>query len=358
MNTTSILIAFLFLSVFILISFLFFYVRRAGKGSGNIESIVVLQGQMESLRKQLSDSLSENAKIFLEINKSLTENIANTRTSVDQKLEATTKAMVDVHKQLGVVDEAVKRVFDVGKDISSLQEILRAPKLRGGMGELFLEDLLTQIMPQPYFHLQHAFKSGEKVDAVIQAGEKFVPVDAKFPLENFRKYLSETDSSQKERYRKEFIRDVKKHIEAISSKYILPDEGTYDFALMYIPAENIYYETIIHGEDFEDEKGLFQFSVTRRVIPVSPNSFYAYLQVILLGLRGMKVEERAKEILSRVSGLQTNFNKLLEEIETLGKHINNAHATFDRATKKLDKFGDSLTGLIETGTGEEKLISD
>ncbi len=358
MNMTSLLIAFLLLLVFILIFFLFWYSRKMGKGEGSIESIIVLQNQMESLRKQLSESLSENAKIFLEINKSLTENIATTRTNVDQKLEATTRAMVDVHKQLGIVDEAVKKVFDVGKDISSLQEILRAPKLRGGMGELFLADLLSQIKPATvdFFELQYAFKSGEKVDAIIRVGEKLVPVDAKFPLENFRKFVAEADASQKERYRKEFIRDVKKHIDTISSKYILPEENTYDFALMYIPAENIYYETIIRDEDLGDEKGVFQYSLVKKVIPVSPNSFYAYLQVISMGLKEMQVEERAKEIVSKVSGLQSRFKRLFEDFETLGKHIGNSNNTFEKISKKLEKFDDSLDRLLEAGADEEKII--
>ena len=343
-------------ALFIFFFFLLWQLRKSEKESKRIDLVMYLQNQMESMRKQVSDSLSETSRTFLEINKSITENISSTRTSVDQKLEATTKAMMDVHKQLGAVDEAVKKIFDVGKDIKGLQEILSAPKLRGGMGELFLEELLSQIMPGAYFSLQYAFKSGEKVDAVIRAGERLVPVDAKFPLENFRKFVSETEPAQQEKYRKEFMKDVRKHIESISAKYILPDEGTYDFALMYIPAENVYYETIIRAEDLEDEKGLFHFSVSRRVIPVSPNSFYAYLQVILLGLRGMKVEERAKEILARVTGLQSHLKKLFEDFDTLGKHINNAHANFDKASKKLEKFSDAMTTLLEPGSSEEKLI--
>lgn len=261
--------------------------------------------------------------------------------------------MLEVQRQLGSVNEAVKRVFDVGQDIASLHEILRAPKIRGGMGELFLEDLLSQIMPKQFFSLQHSFKSGEKVDAVIRTGEKMVPIDAKFPLENFKKFMAESESELKEKHLREFKRDIRKHIESIASKYIRPAEGTYDFALMYIPAENVYYETIIKSEEKDEEKSLFYFATLHKVIPVSPNSFYAYLQVILYGLKGMEVEEKAKEILARLSGLNTDYIRLQEDFAILGKHIGNAHGSFEKASHKLEKFGYSLTGVSEIEKDQE-----
>ncbi len=308
------------------------------------------------LNKSIHDRLSETSKIFLELTKTLTESISSTQSSMDQRLEAASHTMLEVQKQLGTVNEAVKRVFDVGQDIASLHEILRAPKIRGGMGELFLGDLLLQIMPRQFFSLQHSFKSGETVDAVIRAGEKMVPIDAKFPLENFKRFLSESESGPKEKYRKEFRKDIKKHIESIASKYIKPAEGTFDFALMYIPAENVYYETIIKSEDMSDEKSLFHFAAQHRVIAVSPNSFYAYLQVILYGLKGMQVEEKAREILARLSGLNTEYIKLQEDFAILGKHMNNAHQSFDKASQKLEKFGYSLSGVSEIEKGQEKAL--
>src|SRR5205814_10582584 len=139
-----------------------------------------------------------------------------------------------------------------------------------------------------HFRLQHQFKYGDVVDAVILIGANFVPVDSKFPLENFRRVVDAATESERIAARKQFLRDVKKHVDAIATKYILCDEGTYDFALMYVPAENVYYETIIKEDNGEDRQ-LFSYALAKRVIPVSPNSFYAYIQTILLGLRGMKV---------------------------------------------------------------------
>ena len=158
-----------------------------------------------------------------------------------------------------------------------------------------------------HFRLQHQFKNGDVVDAVILIGANFVPVDSKFPLENFRRVVEAATESERIAARKQFLRDVKRHVDAIATKYILCDEGTYDFALMYVPAENVYYETIIKEDNAGDERQLFGYALGKRVIPVSPNSFYAYLQTILLGLRGMKVEERAHEILNTLARLRADF---------------------------------------------------
>jgi DNA recombination protein RmuC len=145
--------------------------------------------------------------------------------------------------------------------------------------------------------------------------------------------------------RKQFLRDVKKHIDAIASKYILPDEGTYDFALMYVPAENVYYETIIREETAGDDRQVLSYALEKRVIPVSPNSFYAYLQVILLGLRGMKVEERAHEILNTLNRLRGDFEKLQENFRVLGKHLTNAQGSYADTEKTLTKFEAKLSQI-------------
>jgi DNA recombination protein RmuC len=213
--------------------------------------------------------------------------------------------------------------------------------LRGGLGEFFLEDLLAQTLPANHFTMQHAFSSGEKVDAAIRLGSSLVPVDAKFPLENFKRILEAGSDDEQGRAKRQFAADVRKHIDAIAAKYILPDEGTYDFALMYIPAENVYYETIIKDEALGD-RNLSQYALSKRVIPVSPNSFYAYLQAIVLGLKGMRIEERATEILHYLSRLQGDFAKFRDDFAVLGKHLGHAHASFQASEKRLEKFAQKL----------------
>jgi DNA recombination protein RmuC len=297
----------------------------------------VLDNSVQSIQRQLGQVLGH-------VNERLKENadvLNSTQQSLGERLDNAARVVGQVQRSLGGLEEANRKIYEVGKDIASLQEILRAPKLRGGLGEFLLEDLLGQILPSQHFSIQHGFRSGEKVDAVIKLGSGLVPVDAKFPLENFRRIVETTNDEEKNRARRQFVVDVKKHIDAVAGKYILPDEGTYDFALMYIPAENIYYETIIR-DGAPEEKSLCHYAMSKHVIPVSPNSLYAYLQAIVLGLKGMKIEDRAKEIIQYLSRLQGDFGKFREEFALLGKHVGHAQASYQTADRRLEQFGQKL----------------
>jgi DNA recombination protein RmuC len=249
-------------------------------------------------------------------------------------------------EDIGKLSEATKQMLDVGKTISSLEDLLKPPKIRGGMGETFLEELLNQILPHNYFEFQHSFKNGDKVDAIIRLGGKMVPVDAKFPLEQFRNIIENSNEAERKLARRSFIRDVKKHIDDIANKYILPDEKTFDFALMYIPAENVYYEAVIKEED---EEGLYSYALKKKVIPVSPNSFYAYLQVIIHGLKGMSIEAHAREIISHLERLKGDEKRFKDEFEVLGNHLSNARKKYEDADKLLNRFEEKLlsTGEVE-----------
>lgn len=240
---------------------------------------------------------------------------------------------------LGELSKATEQMMEVGKTISSLEDLLKPPKLRGGMGETMLGQLLAQILPEQHYELQHSFKSGDVVDAIIRLGDSIVPIDSKFPLEPFRRLTEIENESKAQRERKAFVRTMKKHIDDIAQKYILPDEGTYDFALMFIPAENVYYETII-----KDEHGgeLFPYAVEKRVIPVSPNSFYAFLQVIVHGLKGLHIEERARAIMDHLARLQGDEARFREDFAVLGTHLKNARNKFEDADRRLSRFEDKL----------------
>jgi DNA recombination protein RmuC len=261
-----------------------------------------------------------------------------------------------VQTSLGSLGQATQQIFNVGKDIAQLQEILRAPKMRGTIGELFLGDLLGQILPPKFFALQYAFKNGDIVDAVIRLADKLVPVDSKFPLENFKRLVSEQDPQEKTVARRKFVQDVKRHIDAISSKYLRTDEGTFDFALMYIPAENVYYETIIKDDNQTDEGSIMSYAFAKRVVPVSPNSFYAYLHTISLGLRGLEIEDNARHIIERLGALKNDFGRFKDDFNVLGRHLANSHSKFEEAEKHLDRFEGKL---LTTGSeNEEPLLAD
>ena len=339
-------------------------------------SLPLLQQEVQSLRGQLSDAMiksqdavnhqlvhimqqvnSQLGQVTSQVNTRLgqvTDQLQKSTGDLNTRLDNAAKVVSDVSKGLGGLSEATKKVFEVGKDIASLQEILRSPKLRGGLGELFLGELLAQILPPAHFTLQHRFKSGEVVDAVIRLGRNLVPVDAKFPLENFKRVIEVSSEEEQRAAKRKFISDVKKHIDAISGKYILPDEGTFDFALMYVPAENVYYELIIKDEAMDKDKGLLNYAFAKRVIPVSPNSFYAYLQTILLGLKGMHIEERAQDILTNLARLSGDFRKFQEEFELVGKHLTNTKSRYDEADKKLAKFEDKLQSLSDASPAIEE----
>jgi len=309
----------LILSILLVLAVLLIILGLRSQGRKGIE---ILHQEVNSLRRELGEHLS----------------------NVTQQFHSTSGQMGDVKHHLGRLEKSAEQIFEVGRNIATLQEILQAPKLRGGFGEFLLGDLLSQILPERHFRLQYQFRNG-RVDAVISLGHRWIPVDAKFPLENFRRLREATTEADERSWRRKFILDVKRHIDSIAEKYIVPDEGTYDFALMYIPAENVYYETIVKYGYAEDEKTISDYALERRVIPVSPNTLYAYLQVIVLGLRGLKIEEHAQEILAHLVHLQGDLDRFKKDFELVGGHLENARNRYEEAHHKLGRFEDRLAQL-------------
>jgi DNA recombination protein RmuC len=351
LNLFSLIVIF-FLALALLVWFLLNRVKALVQEKREDQSLLLMQQQIDQLRVQTSQVLDQSTQLIQQqlgqmlghVNERLKENsevLQKAQQSLGERLDNAARVVGYVQKSLGGLEEANRKIYEVGKDIASLQEILRAPKLRGGLGEFFLEDLLGQVLPPHHFTTQHGFKSGEKVDAVIKLGHSLVPVDAKFPLENFKRMLAAATDDEKGRAKRQFEADVKKHVDVIATKYILPDEGTYDFALMYIPAENVYYETIIK-DDSPGERSLSQYALGKRVIPVSPNSFYAYLQAIVIGLKGMKIEDHAKEVLQYLTRLQGDFARFREDFSLLGKHLSHVQSSYQNSEKRLEQFGQKL----------------
>ena len=253
-------------------------------------------------------------------------------TKVDRRLEHASKQTNAIHQQLGDVGRATAQLAERAKDLGQLQQLLRPPKARGGFGELLLGNLLADRLPPQAYTLQYGFRSGERVDAVIRV-EKLVPVDAKFPLDNFERLVEAEDAAARELAEKAFARDVKIHIDAIAQKYIRPDEGTFEFAFMYLPAEAIYYELACGKTG-----ALIRYAHERGVMPVSPSTFTVYLQTIVLGLKGMQIEQHAQEVMAYCAQLQKDFGRFREDFDLVGKHLGNARDRYGDAERRLDRF--------------------
>ena len=310
------------------------------------QALLLLQREIESARQEGRDRQAETLRSVREelrqFGGQMASQVGQVGSGVQQQLQHVSRVVGDVQGSLGKLGEATQRVFDVGRDIAGLEQILRSPKVRGGLGELMLENLLAQLLPREHWDLQHAFATGDRVDAVVRIGDRLVPVDAKFPLENFRRVLEEPDEDRRRSLRRAFARDVKTRVDEIARRYIRPDEGTFDFALMYVPAEHVYYEII--ARDADDEAPAAH-ALSRRVIPVSPNSLYAYLQVIVLGLRGLRIERDAREIQARLGGLRGDVERFREAFDVVGRHLTNARNKYDDAATALARVEGKLLGI-------------
>ena len=280
---------------------------------------------LKTMQSTINTSSSQTVRTLQENTKQLNE-----------RLDTAARVIRDVEKEVGQMSE-------IGRNMRELQDFLKSPKLRGNIGEQVLKDLISQMFPKSSFYLQYEFKSGEKVDAAIKTDAGILPIDSKFPMENYQKMVKATEK-EKEMFKKEFIKDVKKHIDAISKKYILPSEGTMDFALMYIPSESVYYEVV-------NEIELLDYARKARVYMVSPSTLYAHLQTILLAFEGKKIETSSKELFALLRSMQIDYEKIEENMSILGKHINNAYSQFGNVSSTFSSLGQKLN---TTKTLEDK----
>ncbi len=286
--------------------------------------------------KSMQSSFDQNSKVM---NNTLLSNSKQ----LNDRLDNASRVISEVQKNIGEMSE-------IGRSMRDLQEFLQSPKLRGNLGEQVLKELLNQLLPKQSFHLQYAFKNGSIVDAAIKTEAGIIPIDSKFPMENFRKMMSAKTELDKKIADKNFISDVKGHLDSISRKYILPGEGTIDYALMYVPSESVYYEIV-------NNSSLFDYSAKLRVLPVSPMTFYAYLRAILMGFEGQKITMHAQKILSGLRGIQKEHEKLGENIDTLQKHINNSYNMMNTVGTGFSKLGERIK-ITKTLEQEQKEVLD
>ena len=319
--------------------------RQAPLAAPPDPTLGLLQQQVSRLTEQIAQIGSQ---IPREVGASLTQLTGQMASRLSENAQALQKAsadtgklIADINVRLGELRQSSQEILSLGQDIRGLQQIFQAPKIRGGLGEMSLGALLQQVFPAEHFALQHAFKDGLTVDAVLRLPGGMVPIDSKFPLAGFRQIL-EAPADQRERARRVFTRDVRRHIDDIADKYIRPSEGTLDFALMYIPAENVFYELIARDEGTSEDEDLNVYAQKRRVLPVSPNSLYAYVQAIAYGLMGLRIEQRAREILKGLQQLGGDFGIFRDAFGLGLKHLKNAQSAFSDADERADRLGDKI----------------
>jgi DNA recombination protein RmuC len=250
--------------------------------------------------------------------------------------------------KLARVEKSSESMLERANDLKRLEQALRPPKARGGFGELLLANLLADILPSSAYALQHGFASGERVDAVVRV-EKLLPVDAKFPLDNVHRVIDAEGDEQRVLAQRALARDVKLHVDAIATKYIKPAEGTYDFAFMYLPAETVYYEIACGGTG-----ELQRYALERRVFPVSPATFHAYLTMIVMGLRGLQIERHAQEVMAYCGQLAKDFSRFKGDFDVVGKHIGNAQGKYSESQRWLERFEARLEQAVDDDALESR----
>ncbi len=301
------------------------------------ESLIMLQKQLETLRESVDTKLSESTKV------------------IQSQFNQSAKIIQNVTEKLTKLDETNKQVMGFAEQLQSLENILKNPKQRGILGEYYLEELLKNVFNPNQYQMQYQFEDGQIVDAVIFIGEdKIIPIDSKFSLENYNRIIKEKDPQKRKELEKQFRRDLKTRIKE-TAKYIRPNEGTFEFAFMFIPAEAVFYDLLVNkvGAIKSSTRDLIEYAVReKRVIPVSPTSFYAYLQTILQGLRAMQIEKSAKEIRKGIESLGRHLANYDEYLKKLGNSLSVTVSNYNKTYKAFGKIDKDVKKITK---GESKI---
>jgi DNA recombination protein RmuC len=319
---------------------------------------------MQSLRKEMQDASGSSRKEMQERLDKITEQISDhqksSTTTIQKQFAQSNQIIKEVTEKIGKIEGTNKQVLGFAESMQNLENILKNPKQRGIVGEIFLENMLNNVLPPASYQMQYSFKSGEIVDAAIFAAEKIIPVDAKFSLDNYNRLMQENDPETRTKLESDFKADLKKRIDE-TSKYVKPNEGTTDYALMFIPADGVFYNILspkvgamkINAQDF------INYAHSKQVTIVSPMTFYAQLQTILHALKSWQIENSAKEIQKRIHILGRHLNAYEEYLNKVGKSLSttvNHYNDSSKEFKKIDKDILQITEGEEGGAFEPELL--
>jgi len=302
-----------------------------------LEWLKSTQGDMKQLQQSLSETISKS-------NFQMTNTLQQQTKDIHDRLTKAAEVIGELKREAGAFSE-------VGRSMKDLQEFLKSPKLRGNIGEQVLNDLVSQMFPKQSFHIQYKFKSGQTVDIALQTDAGILPIDSKFPMENFQRMVKAENETEKAAALHEFTKDVKKHVDAICSKYILPEEGTMDFALMYVPSESVYYEIV-------NNMLIMDHARRSRVYVVSPSTLYAHLQTILLSFEGKKLEQKTHEVMKLLRSVQKDYEKTGSQLSVASRHVTNAFNAMSSLDSSFSKLGQKIEMTSMLREGNEELLID
>lgn len=320
---------------------------NAQKKNDESEGQKLLFQQIESVREAMEKKQEK-------LDEKIAKNMHDQTEVLQKQFHQSSRIIAEVTEKLTKLDSTNKQVVGFAEQMKSLENILKNPKQRGILGEYFLETLLGNVLPPDQYKMQYKIDEGKIVDAAVMMRDQVIPIDAKFSLEKYNQLMETEDKERREALDKEFRMDVKNRIDE-TSKYIMPDKGTTDFALMFIPAEGIYYNLLIYkvGATGVNAKDLVEYAFEKKVMIVSPTSFFAYLQTILQGLKELKVEEQTKEIIKRVGELGRHMKAYDEHFAKLGKHLGTTVSMYNSAYKELAKMDRDVLRISGENAGIE-----
>lgn len=308
------------------------------------QSMSATDRQIGQMAQHISDLSGIVGKQVENLRGSVEQRLTSFEGQLGGQLSEANKLFSSLKQDFGELKESSNNMLEIGKQINELQSILSSPKLRGNLGETLLEELIKQVIPQGFYEFQYAFRDGSKVDAIIRTSERIIPIDSKFPKDEFQRYVQAETESEKNSALNRFSAVVKKQIDDIAEKYIRPSENTFDFAIMFIPSESMYYELLISDND---ENSAYRYAMKKHVVPASPNSFYAYIQSIAIGLKGMQIERNAQRVRDQLAQLENSLSRFDDNFETLGTHIRNASNKYGDSHEALGRFRERLQGIAK-----------
>ena len=316
------------------------------------QSMAATDKQVSQLAQQISELSRIVGGQVEELRGSVEKRLSSFEGQLGGQLSEANKLFSSLKQDFGELKESSNNMLQIGKQINELQNILNSPKLRGNLGETLLEELIKQVIPQGFYEFQYTFKDGSKVDAIIRTSERIIPIDSKFPKDEFERYVNAETEAEKSSALTRFSKVVKTQIDDIAEKYIRPAENTFDFAIMFIPSESMYYELLMQDND---ENGAYRHAMKKHVVPASPNSFYAYIQAIAIGLKGMQIEKNAERVRDQLAQLENSLAKFSDHFDTLGTHLRNATNKYGDSHEALGRFKDRLQGIAKIDDEQPKI---